>query len=225
MTHSIGAILKAAREEKGLDLAKIASDLRIRLVYLQELENENSSNVTYNVYKLGYIKIYSNHLGVNLDEHMNSLKKAPHQAHPPVQNLDIVKTRPPMSIIALSLLCLMLTVYLTTYFLNKPDSHSIAGQENSGTHLLKQDNKIHLETSYPSNNLVAILALADTKIEIENKDGKLVEQITLKAKQSHILPNQDYLVITPENPDQIEIYEFSAITMDKKKLEIDGNKN
>jgi cytoskeletal protein RodZ len=74
--------LKAAREEKGLSLEDVFSKTRVRVAYLQAIENREFHLLPVPVYTKNFIKIYTRFLGVDgesiikdYDDYLNSQKK------------------------------------------------------------------------------------------------------------------------------------------------------
>jgi|GEM_PF-1391268 len=64
----MGSRLKEARQQAGLSLDDIASKLKIRAGYLSAIEEGRHEAIPGNVYAQGYLKMYANHLGLNLSE-------------------------------------------------------------------------------------------------------------------------------------------------------------
>lgn len=56
--------LKQARQEAGKTLEEISFDLKIRKQYLIALEEDDISSLPGEVYAKGYLKLYSNYLGI-----------------------------------------------------------------------------------------------------------------------------------------------------------------
>jgi cytoskeleton protein RodZ len=63
-----GADLRAARERLGWSLPQVAEMLRIRLQYLEALEDGNVGALPGNVYALGYVRTYAKILGLDPGE-------------------------------------------------------------------------------------------------------------------------------------------------------------
>lgn len=61
----IGSILRSARISKNIPLDKVASDVKIMQKYLQALEDEQFSLIPGDVVVKGFLKIYSDYLGVD----------------------------------------------------------------------------------------------------------------------------------------------------------------
>jgi cytoskeleton protein RodZ len=69
-----GADLRAARERLGLSLHDVASRLRIRLPYLQALEEGRISLLPGNAYALAFVRTYATALGLDAEETVRRFK-------------------------------------------------------------------------------------------------------------------------------------------------------
>ena len=65
MQHDIGKILMEARESKQKSIEDAAKSLKIKKAYLQMLEEGNFNSLSEKVYIKGYLKSYSNWLGMD----------------------------------------------------------------------------------------------------------------------------------------------------------------
>ncbi len=63
--QEIGELLKKTRLQQLLDIATIAEALKIRKKYLISLEEGNFKEIPGGAYIEGYIKLYSDYLGIN----------------------------------------------------------------------------------------------------------------------------------------------------------------
>ncbi|HUI89201.1 MAG TPA: helix-turn-helix transcriptional regulator [Anaerolineales bacterium] len=68
MTESIGSKLKQSRESRHLSIAQVAEQTRVRSHYLEALENDDLSAIPSQVQARGFLRIYAEFLGLNLDE-------------------------------------------------------------------------------------------------------------------------------------------------------------
>jgi len=66
--ESYGAILKKAREDKMLDFDTIERDTTITRQYLEALETEDAAAFPGEPYLVGFLKNYSDYLGVDTAE-------------------------------------------------------------------------------------------------------------------------------------------------------------
>ncbi|MGA7195320.1 MAG: helix-turn-helix transcriptional regulator [Anaerolineales bacterium] len=67
MTESIGSTLKQRREARHLSIEQVAEQTRVRMHYLQALENDDLSAIPSMVQARGFLRIYAEFLGLNLD--------------------------------------------------------------------------------------------------------------------------------------------------------------
>ena len=70
-----GKMLREAREDKGWTLAMVEDATKIRIRYLEALENENYSIIPGVVYIKGFLRTYAKHLGLD-PENVVALYKA-----------------------------------------------------------------------------------------------------------------------------------------------------
>ena len=73
-TDAGGAVLRAARLAKGLEIADIANELRIPKTYLAALESETYDELPGATYGHGYIKSYCKMLGIDATPHLDKYK-------------------------------------------------------------------------------------------------------------------------------------------------------
>lgn len=64
----LGQRFQAAREARGLSLADVAEQVRIRAVYLQAIEEEHWSEIGAPVYIRGFLRTYARFLGLDAEE-------------------------------------------------------------------------------------------------------------------------------------------------------------
>ncbi|OGR48112.1 MAG: hypothetical protein A2X40_06405 [Elusimicrobia bacterium GWC2_65_9] len=78
----IGAILRAARLQRGLSLEDVASQTRISKRFLEAMENDRFDEFAAIVYLRGFLKGYCDHLGVDFSEQWSKIEttSAPQEA-------------------------------------------------------------------------------------------------------------------------------------------------
>jgi cytoskeletal protein RodZ len=76
MTQTIGQKLKAEREAQKLTLEKVFEVTRIRVPYLQALEDDNLSRVPSPVQARGYLRNYAEYLGLNFELLLDEMRLA-----------------------------------------------------------------------------------------------------------------------------------------------------
>jgi cytoskeletal protein RodZ len=79
MTQTIGQKLRAEREAQKLTLEKVFEVTRIRVPYLQALEDDNLSRVPSPVQARGYLRNYAEYLGLNFQQLLDEMRVASQQ--------------------------------------------------------------------------------------------------------------------------------------------------
>lgn len=64
----VGSELRAARQRLGWNLPDVAAGLRIRLAYLEAIEDGHLSELPGNAYAMGFVRTYASSLGLDPDE-------------------------------------------------------------------------------------------------------------------------------------------------------------
>ena len=75
MTPTIGQRLKAEREEQRLTLEKVFEATRIRVQYLQALEEDDLSSMPSPVQARGYLRNYAEYLGLDVEQMLHELRE------------------------------------------------------------------------------------------------------------------------------------------------------
>jgi cytoskeleton protein RodZ len=65
--HKLGEVLRTAREAKGVDLARVERDTKIRVRYLSALENGEYRDLPGSVYTKGFLRNYGAYLGLDAE--------------------------------------------------------------------------------------------------------------------------------------------------------------
>jgi cytoskeleton protein RodZ len=76
MSDSIGQRLKQARKERNLSIEKAEQLTRIRAHYIQALESDDYSGMSSAAQARGFLRNYSEFLGMNIDEILDELQRA-----------------------------------------------------------------------------------------------------------------------------------------------------
>ena len=76
---NIGSLLKRARMDLNEDLSRVSSNLRIRQVYLEAIENNQFSVLPGDIYVIGFIRSYSEYLNLDTEEIVNQYKNEVNQ--------------------------------------------------------------------------------------------------------------------------------------------------
>lgn len=72
--NGVGALLRASRIRCGEDLPQVADALRIRLIYLQAIEDGRFADLPGPTYALGFVRTYASHLGLDVEEVIRRLR-------------------------------------------------------------------------------------------------------------------------------------------------------
>jgi cytoskeleton protein RodZ len=65
---TVGSLLRASRLRRDEDLRNVAQVLRVRLLYLEAIEEARYSDLPGNAYAIGFIRAYAEHLGLDSEE-------------------------------------------------------------------------------------------------------------------------------------------------------------
>jgi cytoskeleton protein RodZ len=85
MEGSIGARLRRARERRQISLDEVAEVTRLRLHYLQALENDDLSAMPSAAQARGFLRIYANYLGLRIDELLEGGERRRESQPPPAE--------------------------------------------------------------------------------------------------------------------------------------------
>ena len=72
--QTVGATLRARREERGEDLRYVAQILRIRYPYLKAIEDGRPDELPGPTYAIGFVRTYADHLGLESDKLVQRFK-------------------------------------------------------------------------------------------------------------------------------------------------------
>lgn len=91
---TVGAILKAAREKKGVTVEAVALQLHLRPRILNDIEADNFTNISSNTYARGYIKNYARFVDADIAAIKQCLdQQIPEYAPPTMQSFSRKTTR------------------------------------------------------------------------------------------------------------------------------------
>ena len=94
MHEEVGKYLKEAREGKGITLDEVAEETRIQKRYLEELENDNFSELPGEAYVKGFLKNYAAYVGISEKEIIRRYNSLKHEEIPiPVTVLEEEKKK------------------------------------------------------------------------------------------------------------------------------------
>jgi len=76
MPETIGQRLRQIRLARQVSLEKVSEATRVRIVYLQALENDDFSAMSSAAQGRGFLRLYADFLGMNLDEAMSEVRQS-----------------------------------------------------------------------------------------------------------------------------------------------------
>ncbi len=124
----LGAMMREMRENLGHDLATVASDLRIRLVYLEAIESGRLADLPGSAYVSGFLRAYSDYLGLDGEEIVKRFRMAgveisnQTQLHLPSP---VEEGRLPTGPILLLAAIVAAAAYGGWYYFSTPDDHPV----------------------------------------------------------------------------------------------------
>ena len=197
-----GEALQEARHKSNQSLSQISSLLRIRQDYLKAIENGTPHDIPGTTYAIGFIKSYSNYLGIDPEGYINSFKtKAQNQEF---KNSNVFPSPAPEGKIP-SVMVIFTTILITGGIVLIWDN-----LRKTSTYLSNQHDVIKLQTN-------PITAVGEQ--ENQNSNSKSFPQ--KKAPEKNSLQSGNKTVVsktTPDNNLKTKQYK-SAKLIEKKGIE------
>ena len=138
--NNVGSILSEARKQKGVDIAQVEQDTNIERVYIEALENDDYQKIPAEAYILGFLRNYSEYLGLNPNEIIRQYKNLKIEDAEVPQEILLPKKRAGSSIKIFIFIVLALfivgVVYLSLVFLL-----SYRAEGNSETKIVEDTTK------------------------------------------------------------------------------------
>lgn len=100
MQETIGQRLKKIRTSRQISLDKAAEATRVRAHYLQALEADNYSVMSSAAQSRGFLRLYADYLGLDLDAAMKELSEGDSADAPPAAAAPVEATPPPAPVTA-----------------------------------------------------------------------------------------------------------------------------
>ena len=172
--ESYGELLRKAREEKNLNIDKIAREISIESRYLTGLEDEDNGVFPGEAYMLGFLRNYSNYLELDTAYLLKLYNNKKIQESPVPEGL-IIKQRPVKLILAIvipSVLLLAAAAVITTLLLlkkNVAEDDSVILSNSAKARRYELDNSKLSQRVYkgdqiivPTDNGQIVLTVRDT---------------------------------------------------------------
>ncbi|MEO1092238.1 MAG: RodZ domain-containing protein [Pseudomonadota bacterium] len=108
LLRQVGGLLRETREDRGMDVRDVAEVLRIKVAYLEGLEDGDLSRISGRTYALGFLRSYADYLGFDGDAIVEEVRRTNAQL-PENPRLQYRKPlaesqKPPLIAVGLSLL-------------------------------------------------------------------------------------------------------------------------
>lgn len=236
---SVGEILRRTREHYGQTLPQVEMNLRIRASQLEALENLDLDTLPGRVYAIGFVRSYSEYLGLDGDKmvHLFKAQSVGKRVKPDLQfPVAVSESKAPnIYIILFSLVGLILLVsYLTIFYTPTKYVEAIPPVPEAlkqsiitpAKTVAEEPPETLLETikakATPKSNKMELVISEDSWVEIKNSEGKTILQQVLKTGDKYIVPQkqgqvEQGLVLTTGNAGGITIF------VDGKKIKKLGN--
>lgn len=231
----VGEILRRTRTHYGQSLQQIEQVLRIRASNLDALEKGDISQLPGRVYAIGFVRSYSEYLGLDGDKMVHLFKEQSVGAKKKVDlSFPVPATEskvPNRYIVGVSLLALIVLLVFITYVFF-PDENpkdvppvpdSLTGSSlNEAPSLIESANQqttaqtqatpeAVVEDAKPTNRIV--LEIKDASwVEIKNASGAAILRQVLKAGDIYLVPPEEGLILSTGNAGGI------VVKVDEKTL-------
>ncbi|OUU02248.1 MAG: hypothetical protein CBB92_02940 [Flammeovirgaceae bacterium TMED32] len=197
-----GEMLKGERQKSNLTLSEVSSLLRIRRYYLEAIENGNLDSIPGTTYAIGFIKSYSNYLGIDPEGYINSLKNKVQT--PELKNSNVFPSSAPEGKIP-SVIVIFITILITSgiFFiwnnLQKPspklsNEHDLIESQTKTMSAAPRQKNINRDTSSSLQERVITRTLLQNSEKI----------IALKTIPDHNLKTKKYELVKPVERNNIE---------------------
>jgi len=228
----VGEILRRTRTHYGQSLSQIEGILRIRASQLEALEKGDISQLPGRVYAIGFVRAYSEYLGLDGDKMVHLFKeqsvgrqKKPDLSFPvpasesKIPSLLVVGASAFGVLVLIGFVSFMMfpkgkknvipTVpdKLTQSQLNKAPS-LVHGEESKS----KEESKEEAKEEVGADNRIILEITDSTWIEIRDKSGAAILRQVLKKGDTYLVPDEEGLIMTTGNAGGI------SVKVDGKKI-------
>ncbi|PZP54225.1 MAG: hypothetical protein DI586_10170 [Micavibrio aeruginosavorus] len=201
----VGEILRRVRFQYNLSLAQVEENTRIKSIYLEALEVGDFERLPGKVYVTGFVKVYSDYLGLDSDKMVQLLKRQTgHQVKPPAQIFPVATEEqkvPGLKVILISLALLVLTILvwkLNTPGLQNDDIPAVPEELNQQLTALqkpeepdKSEEVVTAEAApVQKAHPVVLKATQDVWLEIRDGAGQPIFSRVLKLGEEYWVPEE-----------------------------------
>jgi cytoskeletal protein RodZ len=206
---SLGEKLKAARERRGLRFEEISRDTNIASRYLEALETENFSGFPGEPYIIGFLRNYSEYLGLDVQEQLSLYRALKIQEQPiPVEQLLKSPSPLPRIVAALAIVVGALAlvgggIYL---ILNRPRTTVSQTPVSRAASEFVMDADSMERRLYPGDSVLVPLGATQYKLGLSN----LGEALTLTTPAGELLLDLSQKVNVDLNSDGVTELQITA---------------
>lgn len=217
---SVGQILQRTREYYGQTLPQVEANLRIRASQLQALEQEDVSRLPGRVYAIGFVRAYSEYLGLDGDKmvHLFKAQTVGKRAKPELQfPVTVHESKAPnLTVLVGSLIGVVALVAYISIF-HAPAKYEETIPPVPQVLIEKREALLSPSLVAPSDDgLVAvrstkskeleIVATSDSWVEIKDTDGALVMRKVLRPGDKYKVPKEGDFILSTGNAGGLTIF-------------------
>ena len=207
---TVGEVLHRARLQYRLTLEQAEAGTRIKAIYLDALEKGDYDRLPGKVYVVGFVKSYSDYLGLDADEMVKLLKKQANIATPkpaqifPVATEDQKVPSKKIVLISTGILVFILILWNISHPTGSSDSIPAVPKELAQQMTVPENPPEAAEAAVTAteekSHPVVMKATQDVWLEIRDAKGAPVFSRVLKAGEEYWVPaDQQGLVMTTGN--------------------------
>ena len=210
-----GEILKGERQKSNQSLSDVSSLLRIRRDYLKAIENGSLDSIPGTTYAIGFIKSYSNYLGVDSDAYVNSLKNK--VQNPELKNTNVFPSSAPEGKIP-SVIVIFITILITSgIFLIWNNLQKTSPKLSNEHDLIKSQTKIMSAAPRQKNINSDTSSSLQERVITRNLLQNSEKIIALKTIPDHNLRTKKYELVKPVERNNIELTDSENLITKKSK--------
>jgi cytoskeleton protein RodZ len=217
---SVGEILRKTREHYEQSLGEVEENLRIRSSQLEALEKLELDKLPGRVYAIGFVRAYSEYLGLDGDKMVRLFKaQSVGKRHKPNLKFPVTydeNNSPNLTVILMSLVGTILLISYWVIF-HTPTQHQeaippvpqILKKNQVETLAAQIPEKIELfeDVNAPSTqfNAMELHVTQDSWVEITNAKNEIILSQVLKAGDKYIVPEEKGLTLTTGNAGGVRV--------------------
>ncbi len=215
---SVGEILRKTREHYGQTIYDVERNINIRAPQLVALEQGNHDLIPGRVYAIGFVRSYSEYLGLDGDKmvHLFKAQSVGKRAKPEL-NFPVIRHEsndPNIHIVIFSLTALILFIaYLSIFHAPAKDVMTIppvpeAIKEKTIAMMSPalEPSQDVLEPEKSNQNKMEIRVTEESWVEVKNTEGAVVVRQILKKGDVFIVPDDEIFTLSTGNAGGLVVY-------------------